>query len=633
MPDHASDDSPLAGLSPAEQKLILKLAAGVPDLGVFHWIADDDIFVCSAEGCALLGTVGEQGGLDRFLANLQSEDQAVIEQALREAAGPGAGFDVLCRLALPSGADRAVRFAGIFSPGAVGRPGRVVGLVSPAGQAEHGDQTKSRLAAIVASSDDAIIGKTLDGIVTSWNKGAERIFGYSAAEMIGRPIFVLAAPGLDEDMPAILAKIRRGERIDHYETVRRRKDGRLVQVSLTESPIYDSLGRLVGASKVARDVSAAREAKDAIEEAEAHLRSILEAVPDGMVVIDQRGTVRSFSPTAERIFGYTAAEVVGENVKVLMPQPDRDGHDGYLARYLATGDRRIIGIGRTVVGRRKDGSTFPMDLAVGEVNRDGHRLFTGFIRDLTDRFRTEARLHELQSELLHVSRLSAMGQMAAMLAHELNQPLTAVMNYAEAARQMLATSAVPAAAKVTEFLQKAAGQAERAGQIIRRLRGFVEKRAVERSPAQLSEVVEEASALATVGITGENIRVTFDLAADLPPVNIDRIQIQQVVVNLVRNAVEVLRQGDRRAVTIRTTSGADGVQEVVVSDTGPGISPDVAGDLFKPFVTSKKGGMGVGLSISRSIVENHGGRLWAEPNPEGGTVFRFVLPPVAEDGP
>jgi two-component system sensor kinase FixL len=632
MPDHASDDSPLAGLSPAELKLILRLAAGIPDLGVFHWIADEDVFVCSKEGCALLGVAGGSGGLDLLLNSLHREDRERLDRALREAAGPGAGFDVLCRLARPRRASRALRFMGIFAPGVDDRPARVVGLVSPAGQAELGDHAKSRLAAIVASSDDAIIGKTLDGIVTSWNKGAERIFGYSAEEMIGRPIFVLAAPGLDEDMPAILAKIRRGERIDHYETVRRHKDGQLVHVSLTESPIHDSGGRLVGASKVARDITAARQAKDAIEEAEAHLCSILEAVPDGMVVIDQHGTLRSFSPTAERIFGYTSAEVVGKNVKMLMPQPDRDGHDGYLARYLATGDRRIIGIGRAVVGRRKDGSTFPMDLAVGEVNHGGHRLFTGFIRDLTDRFRSEARLHELQSELLHVSRLSAMGQMAAMLAHELNQPLTAVVNYAEAARQVLATSAVPAPPKVGEFLQKAASQAERAGQIIRRLRGFVEKRVAERSLAQLSEVVEEASALATVGAAGENIRVILDLAPDLPPVNIDKIQIQQVVVNLVRNAVEVLRLAERRALVIRTISIADGAQEVLVSDSGPGILPEVAGELFKPFVTSKKGGMGVGLSISRSIVEAHGGRLWAEPNPEGGSVFRFTLPASPEGG-
>ncbi|MBI2718911.1 MAG: PAS domain S-box protein, partial [Rhizobiales bacterium] len=172
----------------------------------------------------------------------------------------------------------------------------------------------------------------------------------------------------------------------------------------------------------------------AIVEREAHLQSILDTVPDGMIVIDERGIVLSFSAAAERIFGYTADEVCGRNVNLLMPSPHREHHDDYIRRYLTTGERRIVGIGRVVAGQRKDGSTFPMELAVGEVSQGSRRLFTGFVRDITERQLTRQRLQELQSELSHVSRVSEMGQMASALAHEINQPLTAASNYLQAAR-------------------------------------------------------------------------------------------------------------------------------------------------------------------------------------------------------
>ena len=196
---------------------------------------------------------------------------------------------------------------------------------------------------------------------------------------------------------------------------------------------------------------------------EAHLTSILDTVPDAMVVIDERGIIQSFSSAAERLFGYAAAEIVGTNVKLLMPSPYRENHDGYLERYLRTGERRIIGIGRVVVGERKDGSTFPMELAVGEMRSSNQRFFTGFIRDLTERQQTEARLQELQSELVHISRLTAMGEMASALAHELNQPLSAIANYMKGSRRLLENSTDDRSALLRDAMDKAAEQALRAG--------------------------------------------------------------------------------------------------------------------------------------------------------------------------
>jgi two-component system, LuxR family, sensor kinase FixL len=365
---------------------------------------------------------------------------------------------------------------------------------------------------------------------------------------------------------------------------------------------------------------------DELRGAAERFRAVIENAHDAIITIDARGTIQTFNQAAERIFGYSPDEVLGRNVNVLMPQPYHSAHDGYLHNYMTTGAPRIIGTGREVEARRKDGVVFPIDLSVGEMKVGDERGFVGVIRDLTARHAAELRVQELTTELVHISRLSAMGQLASSLAHELNQPLTAVANYSEAARQTLSNAGVAVPPRVTEFLEKAAGQAERAGQIMRRLRGFVEKGTVEQSAEILSRVVEEASALATTGARVDGIHVILDLATQMPTIQIDKVQIQQVVVNLVRNAIEALRESPMRILKIRTAPSGDGYQEVIIADTGPGISADIAEQLFRPFVTTKKDGMGIGLSISRSIVEGHGGKLWFEPNPDGGTIFRFTLP-------
>ena len=363
---------------------------------------------------------------------------------------------------------------------------------------------------------------------------------------------------------------------------------------------------------------------DALASESALLRSILETVPDAMVVIDHHGNVQSFSRAAERLFGYSPAEVHGHNVKMLMPSPYRDQHDGYLTRYLATGKRRIIGIGRVVVGQRKDGSTFPMELTVGEVRQDGHRLFTGFIRDYTERQQTERRLQELQDGLLHVSRLRSMGQMAAALAHELNQPLTATANYVRSALRLI-ESPEPNLPRVRQAMHLAVQQTLRSGEIIRRLRAFVSRGEVSRRPESVVKLIEEASALALVGAKEHGIKVLIRLDPGLPAAVVDRVQIQQVLLNLIRNAVEAMEGREVRELSVGTEM-ADGAVLVSVADTGGGIPPEIERKLFQPFVTTKADGMGIGLSVCRTIVEAHGGRLWVERNSGGGSVFRFTLP-------
>ncbi len=482
-----------------------------------------------------------------------------------------------------------------------------------------------RLAAIVASSDDAIIAKTLEGIVTDWNRAAEEIFGYSAAEMIGQPMARLLPPGRETEEDEILARLRRDERIEHFETQRRRKDGEIIDVSVTISPLRDDAGTLVGASKVARDITAMRRAQDQLREREAHLQSVLDTIPDAMIMIDPQGLIHSFSATAMRQFGYTAAEVIGRNISMLMPSPYREQHDAYLARYLATGERRIIGIGRLVVGQRKDGSTFPMELAVGEMRSGNRRFFTGFIRDLTERQETQKRLQDLQSELIFMGRFTALGEMASTLAHELNQPLTAATNYLNGARRLLDRRNAGDLAMVREAVESAAAQALRAGQIIKRLREFVARGESDRQVEDLPKLVEEAAALAMVGAREIGVHVSFDFDTRAPQVLADKIQIQQVLLNLVRNAMEAMQNSPKRELTLTSRLLDDGLVQLEVTDTGSGIAPEIADQLFQPFVTTKKSGMGVGLSISRTIVESHGGRLWAEARPDGGTAFHLTL--------
>ncbi|KMO33221.1 histidine kinase [Methylobacterium tarhaniae] len=364
---------------------------------------------------------------------------------------------------------------------------------------------------------------------------------------------------------------------------------------------------------------------------EAHLRSILDTVPDAMVVIDEAGLIHSFSAAAERLFGYAADEAIGQNVRILMPEPMRAEHDGYLARYHRTGERRIIGTTRVVTGRRRDGSTFPMELAIGEMRSGRQVFFTGFINDLTEYHRIQARLQELQSELVHVSRLSAMGEMASTLAHELNQPLGAIANYTKGCRRLLAHPDPATVATAVDVLDKVAAQALRAGQIISRLRDFVARGETERRIEPVVRLIEDSCALAMVGAREQGVVLRLALDRRVGSVLADRVQIQQVLINLIRNAREAMAQGPRRELGIATRPLTADRVEIAVSDTGPGIAEDVAARLFQPFVTTKPGCMGVGLSICRTISEAHGGRLEVERNEAGGATFRLTLPAARQE--
>ena len=372
-------------------------------------------------------------------------------------------------------------------------------------RALRGSEHRARsLAAIVESSNDAIVSSTLDGVVTTWNNAAEQIFGYTAEEMIGQSILRLAVPGHQDDMIEILNRIKRGERIHHYETTRRHKDGTTLHISLGVSPIFDADGRLTGTSKVSRDITAARNAEIALKQ-------------------------------------------------------------------------------------------------------------------------SETRLQEMHDELLHVSRLSAMGQVVATLAYELNQPLTAISNYMEAARALLDRGGDLPLSRIGNAIDRAGEQAVRAGQIIQRLRGFLSHGNSKRQIEAVSPLVKEAVDLAHLDTRQRGVGIKLgNVPADVS-ILADKVQIQQVLLNLLRNAAEAVANQECREVALLAEANAATVQISVV-DNGSGLPDEVRDKLFQPFVSTKKTGMGVGLSICSTIITAHDGYLWSEPNPDGGTIFRFTLP-------
>lgn len=368
-----------------------------------------------------------------------------------------------------------------------------------------------------------------------------------------------------------------------------------------------------------------------IRDYQLYLESVLSSVPDAMIVIDQTGEIHEFSRAAEAMFGYTADEVRGQNVSILMPKGDSERHDDYINSYLNTGRQRIIGIGRVVVARRKDGATFPVDLKIGEAKLGEERLFTGFIRDLSDQQRSELRMRELQSELVHFSRLSAVGTMASAMAHELNQPLTAVANYLEAGRDLLDTPNEESLAMLHEALDEAAKQSVRAGKIVRKLRDYVSRGEISVRPVEVRSLVVDSISLARMGGQGKAVNIVSLVGEEFPRVSADPIQVQQVFLNLMRNAFEALEDSEDAEVVISARLLSDQMAEFEICDNGPGVSAEIIDHLFRPFTSSKSSGMGLGLSICQTIIEAHGGTIVARSVAGEGTCFMFTLPRADDD--
>ena len=362
-------------------------------------------------------------------------------------------------------------------------------------------------------------------------------------------------------------------------------------------------------------------------DAEPRLRALLDAAIDAIITIDQHGIIESLNPATERIFGYSARELLGCNVSMLMPSPFREQHDGYLQHYLMTGEARIIGIGREVEARRKDGSVFPADLAISEFDSEGQRMFTGLIRDISDRRAAELAAQARLEELAHAGRLADLGMTTSTIAHEVNQPLTAIVSFAHACQRIL-DSREPDTEVLREALGQIAEQGERAGNIINRIRSLAKKRESTSEHVDINESARNVLSILGRQLREARISLLVDLAPQLPAVIADSVQIEQIIMNLVINAIDAMRDGpaEPRELHVGTVDENNSVR-LSVRDSGPGLDEDEARRIFDSFYSTKTDGMGVGLSICRSLTESHQGHLWVEPrSDDGGACFQLTFP-------
>ncbi|WP_010219750.1 PAS domain S-box protein [Sphingomonas sp. PAMC 26621] len=432
------------------------------------------------------------------------------------------------------------------------------------------------------------------------------------------------------DMAAIRAKIedaaiRHAERYSFQYRLTVPNDGVRV-IEGVGRLIYDAKNKLSKVFGILVDVTDRNRREVALLVEQEQFRLVLKTVPSAMVIFDDRNIIKAFSASAEQLFGYAAHEVIGCNVEILAVTPNIHKANSFVNRYLKDGKSYVSEGTPVTYASRRDGSAVPIELWMGDMGAGSKRLFTAFARDLTERLHSEKRLSEMSDELLHASRLSAMGEMAAGLAHELNQPLAAAAYFLGAADLILVEDANREEGR--SLLRLGIEQALRAGEIIRRIRDFATRESVDMQVGPIRTIISDAVSLAFIGATRYDIELVYNLDPSAEMVLADRVQIAQVFVNLLRNATEAMRKCPLagRRITIRTKAHADEMVEVSVADTGPGIDPSMLDQLYMPFVSTKRDkGMGVGLSICRRIIETHGGTFDAVNSPAGGAVFCFTL--------
>ncbi|WP_421121370.1 PAS domain S-box protein [Aquihabitans daechungensis] len=496
------------------------------------------------------------------------------------------------------------------------------------------DGSERRQAAIVASSSDAILGSTLDGIITSWNAGAEQVYGYSAQEMIGRNLAALVPDDLYDDVQAVLDRIGRGEVIPPYESRRIHQDGRTLHVSISVSPVRDRVGTIVGASAAARDITATKKVQDALQASNALNAAIIEASLDCIVTMDDQGRIVEFSPSAERLFGYSRAEAVGQVMAELMIPPAlRQAHTEGLAHYLATGEGPILGRRVQQTAMRRDGTEFPIELAISRVAVDGPAHFSAFLRDLTDQERLSAERRDLEHRLHQSQRLEGLGQLAGGIAHDFNNLLSVIMNYTA-----FVAERTQGDAELEDDVAEIQAAAERAAALTKQLLIFGRREEVRPQVVSLDAIIAGMQALLSRSI-GEHIEMQVLSAGDLPAIQADPGQIEQVVLNLVVNARDAMPDGGQLTLSTSVTdldeefcTSHPGVAgrfvELAVSDSGHGMTQEVATRIFEPFFTTKAQGQGTGLGLATTygIVSEAGGFIEVYSELDIGTVFRVRFP-------
>jgi len=483
---------------------------------------------------------------------------------------------------------------------------------------------------VLEQIDTPIVVLDLDGRILLFNAACRRLTGYDQKDAIGRRVWdFLLLPEEIGNVQAVFDETSGSDVPTHFINYWLTRDGekRLLKWSNFRTKLPS--GRELHVLATGIDITDMVAAENALADREAHLRSIVDTSPEAIVTIDGEGIIRSFSPAAEKTFGYDAKEIIGQNIKTLMPEPYASEHDDYLKRYRETGVPRIIGRKRVVSARHKDGGTFPIRLSVGEFHQHDRPYFVGFIEDISREQETRERLQTMQADLDRYSRMSVLGEMASSIAHELNQPLTAAAAFMEATDLLLAQQGRDADDPVRGEVSRGLTEIHRTAEIIRNIREFIRRGTPDVKPQDVNPLVRDAMLLALAGPLPEHLETDIDLAEGLPQVALDRVQFQQVMINLIRNAVESMIGHMPQRLSISSKQTAKFV-EIRVTDTGAGIDPAMEGRLFDAFATNKNDGLGLGLTIARTIVEGHQGELIAEPNDPHGMVFTVRLPTGTE---
>lgn len=466
------------------------------------------------------------------------------------------------------------------------------------------------LQSIFDSAVDGIIVIDGKGLIKAFNPAAERLFGYRAEEALGKAVSLLMpSPDSEQHAHYLANYLRTGipKVIGTGREVRgRRKDG-------STFPLHLSVGAMEVDGEpvftgILHDLSRRVAVEDALRKSEERLRSIVESAVDGIIVIDDHGLIEAFNPSAERLFGYNVNEVVGRNVSLLMPSPDRERHDSYIQRYLTTGEQQVIGIGREVTAVKKDGTRFAVHLSVGETRSQGKRSFTGILHDLSDRVALEQRLAEQKS-------LAKLGEMAAVVAHEVKNPIAGIRG----ALQVI-TSRMPPEQRDRTVLLDIITRLDALNRIVQDMLMFARPRALRQEPISLGVLLRGTASLIERDPTMLNLEIGVTGAAEITG---DREMLQVVFQNILMNAAQAMDGRGRIDVTISVENGRC---SVAVADRGAGMPEDVREKAFDAFFTTKHRGTGLGLPIARRVVEAHGGTIRIDAPPAGGTTISVELP-------
>jgi len=565
---------------------------------------------------------------ESLLEVIHPEDRERVRQSFEQGAQESPGLSLEFRIVRTDGTQRWIGTRGHLNgdPRNGGRrwSGASVDITEGKLAEERLRESESRFRIVADSAPVLIWMSSVDRLCTFFNKPWLNFTGRTLEQEIGNGWTEGVHP---DDLPECLKG--HTESFDARQPFMlqyrlRRHDGEYRWISDHGAPRYDSEGNFAGYIGSCSDITERLRAED-------RFRQVFEAAPNAMIMVNEDGTIALVNGQAETVFGYQREELIGLPIETLIPERFRQEHPGDRDHFASNPQARSMGVGRDLFGRRKDGSEVPVEIGLNPIRTAEGQVVVASVIDITERRRAEAETQGLRQELTHISRVAIMGELTAAIV-ELGQPLTAILTNARVGLRLIAGN--DDVKEVRDILEDIVADDHRASQVIQHLRSLFKKGEAEHRPLQFNTVINDVVSVVRTDAGRRDIAITLDLAARLPLVSGDRVQLQQVLLNLVVNAFDALTDVTNRPrkVILRTHTLGENFVHVEVADTGPGIAPEKLGSIFQPFVTARPGGMGMGLSVSHSIVGAHEGRLWAENDPDGGAVFHLVLPALLDEG-